>query len=69
LIAVGYHSGAVLLCQPGRSDVLVIKHSGSSPVSAIAWSPDGTRLALGTEEGELAVVFLPDLLFRFRGAK
>jgi WD40 repeat protein len=69
LIAVGYHSGAVLLCQPGRSDVLVIKHSGSSPVSAIAWSPDGTRLALGTEEGELAVVFLPDLLFRFRGAR
>jgi WD40 repeat protein len=69
LIAVGYHSGAVLLCQPGRSDVLVIKHSGSSPVSALAWSPDGTRLALGTEAGELALVFLPDLLFRFSGPR
>lgn len=69
LIAVGYHSGAVLLCRPGSSDVLVIKPSGSSPVSAIAWSPDGARLALGTEAGELAVVFLPDLLFRFRGSR
>jgi len=66
LIAVGYHSGAVLLCQPGSGDVLVVKHSGSSPVSTVAWSPDGARLALGTEAGELAFVFLPDLLFRFR---
>ena len=66
LIAVGYHSGAVLLCQPGSSDLLFIKGAGSSPVSAMAWSPDGRRLALGTEAGELALVFLPDELFRFR---
>lgn len=65
LIAVGYHSGAVLLCQPGSSDILFIKGSGNSAVSAMAWSPDGGALAVGTEAGELALVFLPDELFRF----
>jgi WD40 repeat protein len=68
LIAVGYHNGAVLLCQPGSNDALFIRNPGRGPVSAIAWSPDGERLALGTEEGELALVFLPDVLFRFRRA-
>ncbi|MPW05347.1 WD40 repeat domain-containing protein [Paraburkholderia sp. CNPSo 3155] len=65
LIAVGYYSGVVLLCQPGSSDMLFVKGSGNSAVSALAWSPDGRRLALGTEAGELALVFLPDELFRF----
>jgi WD40 repeat protein len=65
LIAVGYHNGAVLLCQPGGSDVLFIKGSGTSPVAAIAWSPDGTRLAFGTEAGELGLVSLPETLFHF----
>ncbi|HKR45753.1 MAG TPA: WD40 repeat domain-containing protein [Paraburkholderia sp.] len=65
LIAVGYHGGAVLLCQPGSSDILLIKGPGNSALSAMAWSPDGRRLALGTEAGELALVFLPDELFRF----
>jgi WD40 repeat protein len=65
LIAVGDHSGAVWLCQPGSSDTLFIKGSGKSALSALAWSPDGRRLALGTEAGELALVLLPDELFRF----
>ncbi|MHB9841496.1 WD40 repeat domain-containing protein [Paraburkholderia terrae] len=65
LIAVGYQSGAVLLCQPGSSGVLFIKGFGDSAISALVWSPDGRRLALGTEAGELALVFLPDELFRF----
>jgi WD40 repeat protein len=65
LIAVGYHGGAVLLCQPGSSDILLIQGSGNSAVTAMAWSPDGRRLALGTDAGELAIVFLPNELFRF----
>jgi WD40 repeat protein len=69
LIAVGYHNGAVLLCQPGGSDVLFIKGSGGSPVSTMAWSPDGGRLALGTEAGELGLVFLPEALFHFAGSE
>jgi hypothetical protein len=29
-----------------------------SPVSALAWSPDGTRLAFGTEKGFAAIIDL-----------
>ena len=65
LIAVGYHNGAVLLCQPGGSDVLFVQGAGASPVSAIAWSPDGKRLAMGTETGEIGLVSLPEALFHF----
>ncbi len=65
LIAAGYHNGAVLLCQPGSDDVLFVKGSAGGSVSALAWSADGTRLAIGTEEGEAGLVHLPRLLFHF----
>jgi hypothetical protein len=65
LIAVGYHNGAVLLCQPGGSDVLFVKGADGSPVSAMAWSPDGGRLAMGTEAGGIGLVSLPEALFHF----
>jgi WD40 repeat protein len=65
LIAVGYDNGAVLLCQPGSADTLFIKGAGASAVSALAWSQDGTRLALGTQQGELGLISLPAALFRF----
>lgn len=64
LIAVGYHSGAVVLCQPGSSDVLFVKGASGAPVSALSWSPDGGRLAYGDEAGEIALVYLPHALFR-----
>ncbi|SAK59951.1 WD domain, G-beta repeat [Caballeronia temeraria] len=64
MIAVGYHSGAVLLCQPGGADVLFVRANGGAPVSALAWAPDGGRLAYGTEAGEIALVYLPHALFR-----
>lgn len=65
LIAAGYHNGAVLLCQPGLEDVLFVKGSDGGSVSALAWSADGARLAMGTQGGEAGVVCLPDLLFHF----
>jgi WD40 repeat protein len=64
LIAVGYHGGAVLLCQPGGEDLLFVRAGGDAPVAALAWSPDGGRLAFGTESGEMALVYLPHALFR-----
>lgn len=67
LIAVGYHSGAVLLCQPGGADVLFVRANGGAPVSALCWAPDGGRLAYGTEAGEIALVYLPHALFRGSG--
>ncbi len=65
MVAAGYHNGAVLLCQPGHDDVLFAKGSSGGSVSALAWSADGSRLAVGTEGGEAGVVALPPSLFRF----
>jgi hypothetical protein len=64
VIAVGHHNGAVLLCQPGVADILFVRGAGGAPVSALGWCPDGAALALGTEGGEVAVVTLPERLFR-----
>ncbi|WP_250520496.1 MULTISPECIES: WD40 repeat domain-containing protein [unclassified Caballeronia] len=68
LIAVGYRSGAVLLCQPGGADVLFVRANGGAAISALAWAPDGGRLAYGTEAGEIALVYLPHALFRISGS-
>ena len=65
MVAAGYHNGAVLLCQPGTDDVLFVKGSSGGSVNALAWSGDGLRLAVGTQGGELGLVNLPGLLFRF----
>jgi WD40-like Beta Propeller Repeat len=66
LIAAGYVNGAVLLCQPGSSEVLFIKGSGGGAVNALTWSGNGSRLALGTQDGLLAWLNLPEGLFRSR---
>jgi hypothetical protein len=64
LIAAGYASGAILLCHPGKEDVLFIRGAGGGAVLWLAWSPDGSRLAFTTEEGEAGLVLLPEGLFR-----
>lgn len=64
LIAAGYGSGAVVLCQPGSTAMLFLRGAGEGAVSALAFSPQGDRIAIGTNGGEIAVLPLPDLLFR-----
>jgi WD40 repeat protein len=68
LVAAGYTSGAVLLCQPGSEDVLFVKGPGGGAVLTFAWSHDGQQLALGTHDGEAGIVRLPDELFRTAAA-
>ncbi|HVR54226.1 MAG TPA: WD40 repeat domain-containing protein [Pseudorhodoferax sp.] len=68
LIAAGYHNGAVVLCQPGSRESLFIKGAGAGAVNALAWSPDGTGLALGTQQGLCGWLSLPPGLFRPRAA-
>jgi WD40 repeat protein len=68
LIAAGYFNGAVLLCQPGSDEGLFLKGSGGGAVNALTWSGDGSRIAFGTQEGELGWLSLPDTLFRSRTA-
>lgn len=67
-IAAAYGNGAVLLCQPGSEEALFIRAAPAGGVSALGWSPDGTWLALGSEDGEAGMVSMPALLFRTRAA-
>jgi WD40 repeat protein len=58
LVAAAYANGVVVLAQITSQRIVVVSEGGTAPVSALAWSPDGGRLAFGTETGFAAVVNL-----------
>jgi WD40 repeat protein len=58
LVAAGYADGTVVVAQIGTQRVVVIAEPGPAPISALAWSYDGARLAFGTEHGQVASVDL-----------
>jgi WD40 repeat protein len=68
MLAAGYANGTVVLCQPGRADLLLLRAAGDGPngggISALGFSPFGGCLAIGTDSGEIGVLALPDMLFR-----
>jgi WD40 repeat protein len=58
LIAAGFDDGAVAVCglRSGPEDaVFRVRPADGGRVTALAWSPDGTRLAVGTEAGGLSL--------------
>jgi WD40 repeat protein len=54
----GYDNGEVVLGDLAARRVTPLKSAGDGAVSALAWSPDGLRIAFGTESGAAAVVDL-----------
>jgi WD40 repeat protein len=58
LVAAGYANGIVLIAQIATQRVLPLNEGGPSPISSLAWSPDGARLAFGTELGDCGMVDL-----------
>ena len=64
LVAAGYANGAVVLCQPDSTALLLLRAAGTGGVSVLAFSPTGGCLAIGTDGGEIGVLALPDALFR-----
>lgn len=67
VIAAGYANGAVVLCQPASTGLVFIRGPGEGSVTALAFSAAGDRLAIGTAEGEIAILMLPDIFFRDSG--
>jgi WD40 repeat protein len=58
IAAVGFEDGLIMLARIDDGAEILAKKPGAAPVSAIAWSADGARLAFGTEDGEAGVVDL-----------
>jgi WD40 repeat protein len=57
-VAGGYDSGEVQLGDLKNRRSVVLKMADGSPVTCLAWSPDGLRLAVGNERGDLMVLEL-----------
>jgi WD40 repeat protein len=56
--AAGFSDGLVIIADIASARILPICAPGRGPVSALAWSPDGSTLAFGTETGFAALVDL-----------
>jgi WD40 repeat protein len=57
-VAGGYDSGELQLGDIKTRRSVVLKMADGSAVTCLAWSPDGFRLAVGNERGDLLVVDL-----------
>ena len=55
-VAAGFADGLVVMADINSARILPVMGPGRGSVSALAWSPDGTHLAVGTETGFAAVV-------------
>jgi WD40 repeat protein len=58
IVAAGYADGMVLLVRLEDGAEILAKRPGDAPVTALAWSADGSLLAFGTENGEAGIVNL-----------
>ena len=58
IVAAGYSDGMALIVRVEDGAEILTKKPGDAPVTALAWSADGTLLAFGTESGEAGVVDL-----------
>ncbi len=58
VVAAGFADGLVILADIASSRILPVAAPGRGAVSALAWSADGSTLALGTETGFAALVDL-----------
>ncbi|HBK08423.1 MAG TPA: hypothetical protein DDZ81_21660 [Acetobacteraceae bacterium] len=56
IVAGGFADGLVVVADIGSSRILPVVPPDHGPISALAWSPDGTQLAIGTETGFAAIV-------------
>jgi len=56
LVAVGHADGMVLLVRVEDGAEVLAHKAGGAPVSALAWSGDGRKLAIACEDGDAGVV-------------
>lgn len=59
LVAAGFDDGLVLVAEMGGEEAGVLKRAGTAAISAMAWSADGRRLAIGTADGYAGLMPMP----------
>lgn len=64
LCAVVYSNSLVTICRVGQPEELMLCEGNGVAVTSIAWSEDGTYLALGSKDGSLSIVTFPDKMFK-----
>ena len=55
-VAAGFSDGLVVMADIASGRILPVAGTGRGPVSAMAWSADGTHLGFGIETGFMAVI-------------
>ena len=58
LVAAGFNDGLVVIADISSARILPITAPGHGPISALTWSPDGSHIAIGAENGFAAVIDL-----------
>jgi WD40 repeat protein len=56
IVAGGFTDGLVVVADITSSRILPVVPPDHGPISTLAWSPDGTKLAVGTETGFAALI-------------
>jgi WD40 repeat protein len=58
IVAVGFEDGLIMLCRVDDGAEILARKPSAAPVSAMAWSANGAKLAFGTEDGEAGIADL-----------
>jgi len=56
VVAVGFDSGPILLCDIAKEKILPVCGPGRGAITALAWNNSGSHLAFGTATGFAAVI-------------
>ncbi len=56
VLAIGYSDGAAILVRFADQLGMALDEAGEGPVTALAWSADGKRIAIGDEAGRGAII-------------
>ena len=64
LVAVGYANGLLSLAEIGQPSEILLREDTGAAITAMAWSANGTYLALAGTDGSAALVEFPDSMFK-----
>ncbi len=59
VLAIGYADGLILLVRLADGAEILVRRPAESPVTALAWNANGSRLIFGSESGKAGLLNLP----------